>query len=392
MNTMFHIGFDARYLSHGLVGGVHTYVRQLVGTLSRRETQWRWTFYADTKAPFELTELPPTVKVRLLPWRNAASSVLNDFQLGQLMRREGVTLAHFPANYGFAPANLPLVITVHDAINVLPLRDILRGHPKHPRQQFMMTYLHLLTTAAMRRTPMVITDSEYSRREILRRTGLADDRVRVVYLAPDPSFRLLDAACLREWRARWRLRERVVLADGTKNPDCTLRAFRALPAAVRARTSLVFFARRLPPPAAQRAAEAGECLLLLCPPHEELVALYNLADLFIFPSWYEGFGLPVLEAMACGAPVIASSRGSLPEVTGDGGLIVDAEDHDAIARATVDLLTNEVAYARLREQALAWTARFSWEKTATQTLQVYGEAFLNHSCARQSRRRHRVSI
>jgi glycosyltransferase involved in cell wall biosynthesis len=104
-----------------------------------------------------------------------------------------------------------------------------------------------------------------------------------------------------------------------------------------------------------------------------LVRLYNLADAFIFPSWHEGFGLPVLEAMACGTPVIASSRGALPEVIGAGGLIVDAEDHLAIARHVTDLNDTTLA-AAMRERALERAAQFSWDHTARQTIALYERA------------------
>jgi glycosyltransferase involved in cell wall biosynthesis len=165
----------------------------------------------------------------------------------------------------------------------------------------------------------------------------------------------------------------VLLADAIKNPECVLRAWRALPARDRRATSLVFFARRPPAASVQEAARAGECTLLLQPAQAELVRLYNLADAFIFPSWHEGFGLPVLEAMACGTPVIASSRGALPEVIGAGGLIVDAEDHLAIARHVTDLNDTTLA-AAMRERALERAAQFSWDHTARQTIALYERA------------------
>jgi glycosyltransferase involved in cell wall biosynthesis len=153
-----------------------------------------------------------------------------------------------------------------------------------------------------------------------------------------------------------------------------LRAYRALPERDRRATSLVFFARRPPAQSVQEAARAGECTLLLQPSQVELTQLYNLADAFIFPSWYEGFGLPVLEAMACGTPVIASSRGSLPEIVGNGGCVVDAEDHLAIARHVTDLHDATLATA-MRQRALERAAHFSWDRTALQTIALYEHAY-----------------
>ncbi|MGN6699654.1 MAG: glycosyltransferase family 4 protein [Thermomicrobiales bacterium] len=384
--TARSIGLDARYLSHGLVGGVHTYVRELAARLARVAPGRRWVLYADAKAPFELTDLPAGVTVRTLSWRNGASSVQNDLRLGRLMARDGVEVAHFPANYGFAPARLPLAITLHDAINLLPWHEIIRDDSKQPRHLALMAYLHWLTTVAVRRrpAPLIITVSHYSRREILRHSALPSDQVHVVYSGYDPAFRPLAPDQTADLRARLGLRPRVLLADAIKNPACTLRGYRALPADVRDQTSLAFFARRPPAAAVQAAADAGECLLLHRPPRDELIALYHLADFFVFPSWYEGFGLPALEAMACGTPVIASDRGSLPEVVGAGGVTTDAEDHAAIAAAITQFFTQPDAYARLCEHAAQQAAGFSWEQTARETVALYDEAWLRAGARAQS--------
>ena len=382
-----HVGLDVRYLSHGLVGGVHTYVYRLAQLLCRHGTPWRWTLYADAKAPLDLTDAPSTVTVRVLPWRSGASSALNDLRVGAAMARDGVAIAHFPANYGFAPAGLPTVITLHDAINVLPLYRILCSHSKHPRTMLAMAYLHFATTAALLRNPTVVTVSHYSRDEILRRTGLPDDRVHVVYEAPDPAFRMLGREVAEELRERLSLRENVLLADAIKNPACALRAYRSLPESLRSRSSLVFFARRVPSADVRAAAASGECTLLNRPTRHELVVLYNLADLFIFPSWYEGFGLPALEAMACGTPVIASNRGSLPEIVGDGGVTVDAEDHLAIANAINVQLSDVNRYGCLRASALARASAFSWAEATRLTMEIYAETIRSYALRRTSGRR-----
>ena len=313
------------------------------------------------------------MEVRTLPWSNGLSSARNDGMIGLAMLRGGADVAHFPANYGLAPEWLPSVVTLHDAINLLPLRQILRSHSKQPRQMLLMTYLHLLTERSVRRQPLVATVSEYSRLEILRQTRLAPERVQVIHSAPERCFQPLPVAEIDAARERYQTRDRVVLADAIKNPDCVLRAYRALPSRARQNASLVFFARRAPQPSVQEAARAGECTLLLKPSQSELTQLYNLADAFVFPSWYEGFGLPALEALACGTPVIASSRGALPEVVGNGGLIVDAEDHRAIARHLVDLAEPATATA-MRQRALDRAGNFSWDATARQTIALYDRA------------------
>ena len=103
----------------------------------------------------------------------------------------------------------------------------------------------------------------------------------------------------------------------------------------------------------------------------DLPALYGGAELFVFPSEYEGFGLPVLEAMACGAPVVCSNRSSLPEVAGDAALLCDPHDVESLARAIERTLTDRDLRSTLQQRSLARAAQFSWEQTAQQTLQVY---------------------
>jgi glycosyltransferase involved in cell wall biosynthesis len=108
-------------------------------------------------------------------------------------------------------------------------------------------------------------------------------------------------------------------------------------------------------------------------PEADLPALYSAATLFVFPSLYEGFGLPVLEAMACGVPVIGSNTSSLPEVTGDAALLVDPADVGALAAAITDLLENESRREEMQERGLQQAARFSWDRTAAMTLEMYRE-------------------
>ena len=154
-----------------------------------------------------------------------------------------------------------------------------------------------------------------------------------------------------------------------------LRSYRALPSEIQDKTSLVFFSRRAVSEPVQRSEDAGESVVFMQPDTDTLVGLYNLADVFVFPSWYEGFGLPVLEAMACGTPVIASSRGSLPEVIGDAGFVVDAEDHHAIATTISRLFMDELDHVSWQAQALNRASMFSWDKSAAQMVEIYQEVY-----------------
>ncbi len=374
------IGIDIRYLSHALVGGVRNYVRYLVPELVALGAQHQFVLYADTKAPLELdiAALPPNARVRLLPYRNALSSVVNDLTIGRVMARDGVEVAHFPANYGWGPPRGVTTFTLHDAINIRPLRDLLcgSGSRRTLRYVLMMTYLNRCSTATLSRAKIMFTDSAYARDDILNYCAFDRANIVITHISVAPHFRRIDdARALEAVRARLKLPARFVLADALKNPAVIARAWARLPQRLRDSHRIVFFTRQ--PnllPAVGELVRAGTAVLLLRPADEDLVALYNMADAFVFPSWIEGFGIPLLEAMRCGAPVIASDRGSIPEVAGDAALLIDAEDDAALARHLTAVLSDAACAAALREKGFARAAGFSWRNTAARTLSGYALA------------------
>lgn len=370
------IGIDVRYLSHGLLGGVHTYLANLLPELIKLAGDDQIYLYADTKRPLELVEIPPHVTVRLLKWRNPISSIRNDFAIRRQMARDGLDVVHFPANCGIGPANVATVITLHDAINVLPIYEILRGHPKRPRVMATMVYLHYWTLASVRRADVILTVSNYAKHEIVRYTALPTERVVPISHAPTADLgRVTDTQILETVRVRHGLPEAFVLADALKNPQTVIGAWRRLPREMRANRRIVFFSRSPTPPAiVAEAVAAGDAQLLVRPSRSDLIALYSMADAFVFPSWIEGFGLPVLEAMVCGAPVVASDRGAIPEVAGGAALLADAHDEVGFARHLANLLSSSWLAATLREKGHQRATSLTWTTVAAETLQQYGVA------------------
>ena len=370
--TDMRIGIDVRYLSHGLVGGVHTYIAHFVPALIACAYDHEIVLYADTKRPFELNTIPPHVTVRYLPYRNPLSSLANDLLMHRQVAHDQIEVMHFPANYGFPPRGTRTVITLHDAINILPLRKIVRGHRKDLRTLAMMSYLHLCSTIALHRADLVLTVSEHARREIARQGTIDIGRIVAIPHAPTPDLRrVTEPAILNAVRAHYGLDRPFVLADGLKNPAVLVRAWHRLPTAIRASHRLVFFARHEPLAVVREAEAAGIARVLINPPRSALIALYSMADAFAFPSWIEGFGIPLLEAMTCGTPVIASDRGAIPEVVGDAGLLADAEDDTAIADHIARVLSDSAIAQRMRERGFARAAQFSWEQTARRMIECY---------------------
>jgi glycosyltransferase involved in cell wall biosynthesis len=367
------IGLDVRYLSHGLVGGIHTYLENFVPALVNLTSEHEFFLYTDTKRPFELQSLPKHVTVRFLPYRNLLSSMYYDFFMWQQMEYDKLDLAHFTGNYGFGPSSARTVITLQDEINILPLHQIWRGHAKKLRTIVMMTYLHYCTSMALRNADMVITVSDYSRRQIARYSSLGKEKiVPVPHACPHDIQRIENMAELADVQYRLGLRRPFILAEAFKNPGVIVRAWRLLSDNLRKNYEIIFFSRSENVlPVVHEVIAAGEARLLVRPARRDLAALYSLTEVFVFPSWIEGFGIPLLEAMTCGAPVIASDRGAIPEVVADAAMLMDAEDHYQLADYLTRLLGQQEEQEYWRKLGFARAAHFSWQKIAQHVLDIY---------------------
>ncbi|MGC8779506.1 MAG: glycosyltransferase family 4 protein [Anaerolineae bacterium] len=304
------------------------------------------------------------------PWRRI---LWEQTRLAALARR--LDLLH-----GLAYA-LPLacacraVVTVHDL-------SFLR-YPQAFRR-LNRAYLSWITRAAVRKACRVIAVSESTRQDVIALYGVPADRVVVVPNGVAEAFRPADRSEVAAFRRRKGLPERFFLFLGTleprKNIERLLDAYalflRDHAARMADRPCLVIagakgwfyeaiFAR------VQRLNLADRVFFPGFVPAAELPWWYRAADLFIYPSLYEGFGLPVLEAMACGTPVITSNASSLPEVAGDAALLVPPDDADALAGAMARVWHEPALAAALREAGLKQASRFSWQRTARETLAVY---------------------
>ncbi len=266
----------------------------------------------------------------------------------------------------------PVVLTVHDLIGMLFPRNL----PPVSR-----LYWGRWLPCSIRWADRIIADSEQTRQDLVRLLGMAAERVAVIPLGVDEAFRpLADPAALAAVRAKYALPPAYILYLGTLEPrkgiDTLIAAYAALAADIP--QHLVLAGKRgWHTRALFRQVEAlglgARVHALDYVAGEDRPALYSLADLFAFPSRYEGFGLPVLEAMACGTPVVCSHASSLPEVAGDGALTVAPDDAAALAAAMRRVLVDGSLRDALRARGLAWAQRFTWEETARRTAAVYEE-------------------
>lgn len=300
-------------------------------------------------------------------------------------------LAHVP--YFASPLfpTVPTVVTVHDLIPLIL--------PAYRGSLLVRLYTRLVAAAA-RKAEAIITVSQASQRDIVRYLHIPPERIHVTYEAAGEAFQPVeDEACpepsrrtqLAAIRQKYALPERYLLYlggfDQRKNLSALLRAFALLVNRQQhcvlslSKEARLVIAGKLPgrdsplfPDPRRLVEELGleeRVVFTGWVAEEDKPALLSGATAFVFPSLYEGFGLPPLEAMACGAPVIASNSSSLPEVVGEGGILVEPTDVEALAEAMEALLADDALRADLRQRALAQAARFSWRQTALETLAVY---------------------
>ena len=298
--------------------------------------------------------------------------------------RASADVAHVPY---FASSLWPRVPTVVTVLDLIPL--IL---PEYRTSALVRLYTDLAARSVCRAT-RIITISKWSKRDVMRLLGVPAERVRVIYLAADERFRPVDdPAILADLRARYGLAEQFILYlggfDARKDVATLVRAFAAardeLPGWQLIIAGRVHEDSPLFPDPRPVARELG--LRVVEAPARDPAAgvvftgriseadkplFYSAADIFAFPSRYEGFGLDPLEALACSAPVVCSNATSLPEVVGDAALLVSPGDVRGFAAALVRVATDDALHADLSARGPAQAARFSWARTAEQTLAVY---------------------
>jgi glycosyltransferase involved in cell wall biosynthesis len=371
-----NIGLDARYLSHGLMGGINTFLRNLTPALARQAAArgHRLFLYADTKRPLDIAQ-PPGSTLRLTEYVGGISSVRTDWVPPQIVSSDKICVMHHPANVGAMPGFMRNLLTLHDEINLLSLPQLWRSHRKTLRTIAMMSYLHLCSRVAVRRADLIATVSAHARTQILNAAqgAIAPEKIAVVHHGcPVDVRRVADPVERAEALTRLGVDKPFVLAEAFKNPDVIVRAWKRLPAQIRADWRIVFFARSAEVrPAVGEAVDAGWAQFFVRLPRPDLSVLMSATQAFVFPSWIEGFGLPLVEAMTCGAPVIASDRGSIPEVLGDAGWIMDAEDDAQLADYLTRLHAQPAEGARLRERGFARASGFTWDNAAGAYLDLY---------------------
>jgi glycosyltransferase involved in cell wall biosynthesis len=358
------IGIDASIAKLNQAGS-GTYASSLIDALQRIDTANCYCLFADTIQ--RQMGQRKTLRSRLdTVWHDLAWTHM---RLPYYARRKHVDLLHVPSSVMPVFAPCPTVISILD-VTVLESPQNFNA--------WQRSYSRLFIPLSARRTSLIVTISEHSKRDIVEHLHVPSAKIAVTQLAASPDFRPISADDIAAIKLRYNLRS-FILTVGTleprKNISRLLEAFASLDDAcqlVHVGPNGWLFDEALN--RVDRLKLQDKVRFLGYIPQDDLIALYNAASVFVYPSLYEGFGIPILEAMACGCPVITSSRSAMPEVAGDAALLIDPFSVQEMADAIRRLLDEPELAASLRAKGFARARLFSWERCAQETLEVYRRA------------------
>jgi len=367
------IGLNAQLLSGQQsyrAAGIHRAIRGLLEHLPAADSRFAYTVFTGSDAPIENRGL--SVNRTGLPTANPFVRIFWEQCLQPVIAaRQGIDLLHMMAYVSPVVATKPTVVTVHD---LSFLRSPERFRPAN------RAYLSLFTGLSCQRARRVIAVSEHTKQDVMKVYGLPPEKVDVVYSGLDSHFARPAPEAIAEFRRAHGLPEKFILYLGTieprKNLSTLIRAYaKVRPAGVK----LVCAGGRgwMYEDVFQTVEELRLSRDVIFPgfqPTEDLPYWYSAAQLFVYPSSYEGFGLPVIEALACGAPTITTNASSLPEAAGDAALLVPPDDIAALAETIARVLADSGLLAELAARGPAQAARFTWPDCARDTARTYAKA------------------
>ncbi|RME73539.1 MAG: glycosyltransferase family 1 protein [Chloroflexi bacterium] len=381
---MMNIAVNAWFWDNPSVGSGQ-YLKYLLPALLRADP----SLHIHLVSPRPFGDLPPALQPfagRLhcrtcpTPWPNQHSHLakvwFEQVTFPRTCRKLGVDLAHVPYFGSPLSPTVPTVVTIHDLIPMV-LAEYRGG--------LRVRLYTSLVAAGASRAALILADSRHSKQDILAKLHLPDEQVRVVYLAPAPHYQPAQTwQEIVEIKKKYNLPENFVLYLGgydiRKNVAALLYAYTWVSHTLGDEFPLVLGGKMPPrdtpftPDPRRIARELGIEDFVITPgwfEEEDLPLIYAAAAVFVYPSRYEGFGLPVLEAMACGVPVVTTNAASIPELAGPAAYQIDPDDTKHIAAPIIRLCTDEETRDDLIARGFEQVEKFSWEKTAAETLQAY---------------------
>ncbi|MCX7918626.1 MAG: glycosyltransferase family 4 protein [bacterium] len=296
-------------------------------------------------------------------------------QVPKLLKRLGIDIFHSP--FGVIPFRCPCasVITVHDlTFHFYPKLTDIKNRLLLPR----------LIPKSLNRATAIIVDSKAIKNELVELYKIRENQIEVIHLAPSSFSRLIPKETARKYLAeRYGIQSRFILFVGTleprKNIEVLLKTYHQLPTELREKYQLVLVGKKGWQYQSifkliDELNLQNQIIFMNYVSEEDLPFFYNAAAVFVYPSLYEGFGLPLVDALACGTPIITSKISSMPEVVSYAGILIDPKNESELIKALSRLLTDQELANHLSEKALSRAHHFSWQDTARKTFEVYRNA------------------
>ena len=357
------IAIDARMIRPGSMHGIARYVFQLLEGLAQLATEHHFFVFINKDSPLEAIEWPDYITLVIL--KSNWISLFEQSEIPRMLRKVEADLFHAPSFV--APMFVPckMIMTIHD-LNHMVLPQFYT-----PFHQF---YYQIIVRASIRRSEYILTVSNFSKKEIVRTLGLDSRKIFVTYNGVSKNYQpITDREYLDYVRDLYSLPDRFILCVSNNKPHKNVHQLVRAYCHSSIEIPLVL-ACPVDPTLIRMTEGFGKKHLVYFTQfvgEEHLPAFYSMTDLFVYPSTYEGFGLPPLEALACGTPVVVSRSSSLPEVVGQHAIFADPYDYRDIAEALEKGVRDKELRQSLIQSGIKHASFFSWDKMTKQTLEVY---------------------
>ena len=289
--------------------------------------------------------------------------------MGSWFKKNRVEIYHVPKNTGVPFFHdIPVVVTIHDIIpHIYP--------DKYLSNILERIWYEVAIRVSIHRSDKILTISNFSKEELIKCYGVNSSKIKIVTLAYNDAFRKIeDNYFLNNIKDKYRLQKNYILAIGgseyRKNIERLIKVYQEN---FQDDYELIVIGGKWRNVDLAKKYQCSKIRFFTGVPEEDLIAIYNMASVFVFPSFYEGFGIPVLEGMACGVPVVTSNVSSMPEVGGDAAIYFDPYDEKDMAEKIGMVLSDEQLREKMIAKGLQKVKEYSWEKCAKETLRVYEE-------------------
>lgn len=369
------IGIDARLLEREMtgIGQILTGILNYIHSLDKDNEYFLFSFGDLENYRKKGFRVVPTGRNKLIPPKIYSPIWLN-FVLPHYIKKNNIDLFFFPS--ALVPkTDLKCKI-------VILLGDVFHKVNKKYHPFFYRKYLDFFLDSSIKKSNFIVTISNHSKKDIINFYNVAEDKIKVIYLAADENFKPRSLTLDQRERLikKYNLPSKFILYVGNidfrKNIDAILEVAEIL---VNKRNKDIYFVLVSGPSRRyikiinkkNQKIKKNHIIILNNIEREDLPLIYNLADVFFFPSFYEGFGLPPLEAMQSGLPVVASNTSSLPEVIREGGIMHGPKDYDGFAEDIIKLLEDKNFYDKMKGQGIETAQSFSWRKTSEEIIRLF---------------------